>query len=58
MEVAQIWSSTVRSEAVKSWFSDCTFTLKRALILFSREKRETLAAAQKKKKVEYLTIEL
>lgn len=50
MEASQIWSSTVGSEAVKSWFSDCMFTLKRALILFSREKRERKLLQQHKKK--------
>lgn len=51
MEASHIWSSTVRSEAVKSWFSDCAFTLKRGIdfVKLRKKGKETVAIAQKKK---------
>lgn len=38
------------SEAVKSWFSDCTFTLKKGIDFVQQRKKgkETLATAPKK----------
>lgn len=49
-EASHNWSSTVRSEAVKSWFSDCTFTLKKGIDFVQQRKKgkETVSMAPKK----------
>lgn len=48
MEVSQVWSSTVRSEAVKSWFSDCTFTLKKGIDFVQQRKKGNCCNSTKK----------